>query len=186
MIFERAAFTPADTAATAAALQFYAIGLVGYSVVRIASPVFYALGENRTPVKVSIATVVVNAVLNVILVRMIGYRGLALGTSIAALFNATLLMVLLRRRLGGLEGGRVAWSFARIALASIVMATAVAGVDAAATTMAAGRQPVPADVRLAASIGVALGVLAAAAHYLHRRVPRGAAMVMRRLRRAGI
>ena len=48
---------PADTAATAAALQFYALGLVGYSVVRIASPVFYALGENRTPVKVSVATV---------------------------------------------------------------------------------------------------------------------------------
>ena len=108
VIFERAAFTPADTAATAAALQFYAIGLVGYSVVRIASPVFYALGENRTPVKVSIATVVVNAVLNVILVRMIGYRGLALGTSIAALFNATLLMVLLRRRRpGGRTSGLV-------------------------------------------------------------------------------
>ena len=43
-----------DTLATAAALQFYAIGLVGYSVVRIASPMFYALGRNRTPVIVSI------------------------------------------------------------------------------------------------------------------------------------
>ena len=50
VIFERNAFTPADTAATAAALQFYALGLLGYSVVRIASPTFYALGQNRTPV----------------------------------------------------------------------------------------------------------------------------------------
>ena len=65
VIFERGAFTAVDTAATAAALQFYAIGLVGYSVVRIASPVFYALGQNRTPVMVSVATVLVNAVLNI-------------------------------------------------------------------------------------------------------------------------
>ena len=50
LIFERGSFTPADTAATAAALQFYAIGLVGYSVVRIVSPTFYALGRSRMPV----------------------------------------------------------------------------------------------------------------------------------------
>src|SRR5688572_22033008 len=56
VIFERGAFTAADTAATAAALQFYAIGLLGYSVVRIVSPTFYALGRNRTPVLVSMAT----------------------------------------------------------------------------------------------------------------------------------
>jgi putative peptidoglycan lipid II flippase len=95
-------------------------------------------------------------------------------------------MVLLRRRLGGLEGGRVARSFARIALASIVMATAVAGVDAATTVWVPGGGLVRQIVRLAASIGVALGVLAAAAHYL--RIPEfreGAAMVMRKLRRAG-
>ena len=61
VIFERGAFTPADTAATAAALQFYAIGLVGYSVVRIVSPTFYALGDSRTPVIVSVVTVLVNA-----------------------------------------------------------------------------------------------------------------------------
>ena len=97
VIFEHGRFTPPDTLATAAALQFYAIGLVGYSVVRIASPTFYALGQNRTPVVVSVITVLVNAALNIALVRVMGYRGLALGTSIAALFNATLLFVLLRR-----------------------------------------------------------------------------------------
>ena len=79
--------------ATAAALQFYAIGLVGYSVVRIASPIFYALGRNRMPVIVSIVTVLVNAVLNYhARARRFGYRGLALGTSIAALFNAGTLL----------------------------------------------------------------------------------------------
>ncbi len=53
VIFERGRFTPADTINTAAALQFYAIGLIGYSIVRIISPTFYALGRSRVPVIVS-------------------------------------------------------------------------------------------------------------------------------------
>ncbi len=76
VIFERGASRRYDTASTAAALQFYAVGLLGYSVVRIASPIFYALGQNRTPVIVSIATVLVNATLNIVLVRVLGYPGL--------------------------------------------------------------------------------------------------------------
>jgi putative peptidoglycan lipid II flippase len=184
IIFERSAFTAADTVATAVALQFYALGLVGYSVVRIASPVFYALGETRTPVKVSVATVVVNAVLNVVLVRFIGYRGLALGTSVAALFNATLLMMLLRRRLGGIDGRRIASSFVKIAIASIVMAIAVAGIDAAGAVWLPGNSLVRQVVRLAASMLIALGVLTTAAHYLHiSEFREGLAMVVRKLRR---
>ena len=105
MIFERRAFLPSDTAATAAALQFYALGLLGYSVVRIASPTFYALGDSRTPVQISIATVVVNATLNVVLARVLGYRGLALGTSIAALFNAAGLLWLLHAAFTGSTTG---------------------------------------------------------------------------------
>ena len=62
------------------------------------------------------ATVVANVVLNVTLVRLLGYRGLALGTSLAALFNASVLLVLLRRHLDGLEDayepGRLMGSFA--------------------------------------------------------------------------
>ena len=54
LIFERGSFTAADTAATAAALRWYAVGLVGYSVVRIVSPTFYALGRSRVPVTVSV------------------------------------------------------------------------------------------------------------------------------------
>ncbi len=53
VIFEHGSFTPTDTVTTAAALQFYAIGLIGYSIVRIVSPTFYALGRSRIPVMVS-------------------------------------------------------------------------------------------------------------------------------------
>ena len=166
VIFERRAFTHADTLATAAALQFYAVGLVGYSVVRIASPTFYALNESRTPVKVSIVTVLANAALNVALVRVMGYRGLALGTSIAALLNASTLLVLLHRRLGGLEESRVLVSFGKIALASILMGVAAGGTDLLLSRWLAGAGVGAQVVRLIATIGAALGVLAASAHLL--------------------
>ena len=60
VIFEHGSFTASDTMATAAALQLYAIGLVGYSVVRIISPTFYAVGRSRIPVMVSAGSVIVN------------------------------------------------------------------------------------------------------------------------------
>jgi len=184
VIFERAAFTPADTAATAAALQFYAIGLVGYSVVRIASPVFYALGRHRTPVLVSVASVLVNVALNIALVRVMGYQGLALGTSVAALFNAALLLVLLRRRLGGIDGRRIAGAFLRIAVASLLMAAAAIAVEGAGSRWLPGDALLLQIVRLAAAIGAALAVLAGAAHLLGiREFREGMAMVARRLRR---
>ncbi|OFW07039.1 MAG: murein biosynthesis integral membrane protein MurJ [Acidobacteria bacterium RIFCSPLOWO2_02_FULL_68_18] len=185
VIFERAAFTAADTAATAAALQFYAVGLVGYSVVRILSPVFYALGQNRTPVLVSIVTVLVNAGLNIALVRVMGYRGLALGTSIAALFNATILVTLLDRRLGSIDGRRVAGALMRIVIASALMAVAAGAAEAAGARWLPGDALVLQVIRLGAAIGVALAVLGVAAHLLRiREFREGAAMVMRRLRRA--
>ena len=55
-----------------------------------------ASAESRTPVVVSAVIVVVNALLNVLMVRRFGYTGLAFGTSISALANAVLLLYLLR------------------------------------------------------------------------------------------
>ena len=183
VIFERGAFTAADTLATAAALQLYAVGLVGYSIVRITSPVFYALGQNRTPVFISVATVLANALLNIALVRVMGYRGLALGTSIAALFNALLLMFFLRRRLQGIDGRRVTGSLGRILLASAAMGATAVGVEAAATAWLPGSGLLPQVVRLSAAIAAAIGVLGAAAYVLRIREFRdGLALVTRRFR----
>lgn len=185
VIFERGQFTPADTAATAAALQYYAIGLLGYSVVRIASPTFYALGRNRVPVATSIATVLVNAALNVALVRSMGFRGLALGTSIAALFNAGVLFVLLRRQLSGLNEGPLAGSLARITLASAVMGAAALTADATLAAWWPSSGTLPQVLRLTATIGIALGVLTSAAWLLRiEEFKEGFALVARRFRRA--
>jgi putative peptidoglycan lipid II flippase len=131
LIFERGAFTRDDTAATAAALLCYAPGLLGYSAVKLASPAFYALRDARTPVTTSILSMLVNVGLNVALVGPLGYRGLALGTALAAMFNAVVLVVLLRRRLGGLDERRIGASLARILAASLTMGAVAMGVDRA-------------------------------------------------------
>jgi putative peptidoglycan lipid II flippase len=122
LLFERGRFTPADSVATANALICYAVGLTGYSVIKVATPTFYALGDSRTPVIVSTTTVLSNAALNLLLVRQLGYRGLAIGTSVAALANAGLLLWLLRRRLEGIEGSRLLSVATRQLLAGVVMA----------------------------------------------------------------
>jgi putative peptidoglycan lipid II flippase len=185
MLFEHGRFTPTDTFATAAALQYYAIGLVGYSVVRIASPMFYAFGRNRIPVIVSVVTVLVNAALNYELVQVIGYRGLALGTSIAALFNATTLLVLLRSQLDGLNGARLFSSVARVVLASTAMGgAAFASLRALEGWLPGDGEPIQ-IARLALTIGAALVVLAGCAWLLRiREFNEGLALVTRRFRRS--
>jgi putative peptidoglycan lipid II flippase len=183
LIFERRAFTAVDTAATSAALQYYAVGLLGYSVVRIVSPTFYALGQNRTPVIVSVATVAVNAVVSIALVRTLGYRGLALVTSVAALFNATLLLVLLHRRLHGLNDARLLGSLIRTAAAAALMGGAAVAVDRILTASLPGEAIILQIVRLGSAIASGLVVLAAAAWLLRiREFTRAVASVTRRLR----
>jgi len=129
LLFERGHFTPADTAATAGALMCYAIGLSGYSIVKVATPTFYAIGKSRVPVIVSAATISLNIALNLMLVRTMGYRGLALGTSVAALANAGALLYLLRRELDGLHVSHMASVALRMLGAGAVMALVAWGVE---------------------------------------------------------
>jgi putative peptidoglycan lipid II flippase len=124
LVFERGLFSAGDTPATATALMCYAPGLLGYSAVKIASPTFYALRDSRTPVLISALSVGVNVVLNLALVRVLGYRGLALGTALSALLNAGVLLWLLRRRLRGLDGARILVALAKISVAAVLMAAA--------------------------------------------------------------
>jgi putative peptidoglycan lipid II flippase len=166
LLFERGQFTAADTAATAGALMAYAVGLTGYSVVKIAAPTFYALGQARTPVLVSVLSVLTNAGLNMVLVQHYSYRGLALGTSVTALLNAGLLLVLLRRQLGGLGFGHLASVLARVMVASLVMGVVAWAADRELALLMPGSAVVLQLVRVVATIGVSLAVLTVALHLL--------------------
>lgn len=129
LIYKGGAFRADSVFLVAQSLLFYAPGIVGYSLVKILSPGFYSLRDARTPVLVSVLTIGTNLALNLTLVRVLGFQGLALGTAIAANLNAALLFVLLSRRLGGLEGARVLAVFARVLAASVAMAAAAALAD---------------------------------------------------------
>ena len=166
VIFERGSFAPADTAATAAALVFYAPGLLGYSAVRISVPCFYALKDSVTPTLISVVSVVLNLALNLALVQWMGYRGLALGTSIAAIVNAALLYILLNRRIGGLGGGTLLAAVWKIAVAAALMGVAVVAVQGGLEAAWPHGGLLPALGRLAAAIAAGVVVLAGAARLL--------------------
>jgi putative peptidoglycan lipid II flippase len=183
LLLERGRFSPDDTAATAAALVFYAPGLLAYSAVKIVSPTFYSLRDSRTPVIVSVASVAVNLGINLVLVRAMGFRGLALGTALAATFNAGLLLWLLRSRLFGIEGTRIGVAFAKILMASVVM-----GVVAHLTTVwlsaaLPGSSTAVKGVRVFGAIGAGgLALMAAARALRIEEFSQAVGLVLRRQR----
>ena len=107
LIYEHGRFTAAATAQTAGALQFYAIGLVGYSAVKVLAPAFYALDRRNLPMIVSLVSIALNAVLSWFFVFRIGWghRGLAFSTSLIAITNFLVLYIMMRRYAGQLETG---------------------------------------------------------------------------------
>ena len=186
LIFERGSFLPSDTSATAAALCFYAPGLLGYSAVRIAVPCFYALRNSLTPTVISLVAVGLNIVLNLILVQVMGFRGLALGTSIAAMVNASLLLFLLRRRLGGLDLARVGATAARVSVAAALMGVAVWVVHGQLVGFVAGSGLIARLTQVFGSIGAGVVVLLVAARLLRlAELEQAMRQLMGRLTRTG-
>jgi putative peptidoglycan lipid II flippase len=121
MIYQRGKFTDADTLHTAEALQFYAVGLVGYSCIKVLSPAFYAINRKWTPMSVSFLSIGLNLLLNwVFIFRLgMGHRGLALSTALAATVNFTLLYLFMTRVSGSLESRVMVGTFGRCLLASL-------------------------------------------------------------------
>ena len=105
VLFERGAFGAADATATAAALAVYATGLPAYVLVKTLAPGYFARGDAATPVKISVAAMAVNLVLNLILMGPFQHVGIAMATAVSAWINAGLLAMVLRRR-GQLEPDR--------------------------------------------------------------------------------
>jgi len=166
LIYERGMFDAQSTLQVAGALMFYAPGIVGYSIVKIVSPSFYSLRDARTPVIVSLVTIAANLALNIWLNSIMGFRGLALGTAIAANINAGLLLYLLSRRIGGVDARRVGITLLKVAVASAVMGVAVYYADTALHRLLPEPSLTPRLLRVAGGIGAGLGTLALASWML--------------------
>jgi len=169
LLFERGQFLASDTTATANALRFYAVGLVGYSAVRISAPVFYALGRNGVPVAVGFVSVAVNVIASLGLVTTLGFRGLALSTSIGALINGGALIWLLRGPLRGISGRHLLSTFVKSLVAAAVMGAVALAVERTATRMVGNERLISQIICLSAAIGAGLLSLAGAARILRIR-----------------
>lgn len=159
VIYEHGRFTSDATAQTAWALLMYTVGLFAYAIVKILVPTFYALGDTRAPVRSSIIALLVKIAINFPLVALLGFAGLALSTSVAAIVNLALLSIAMRRRIGSLAGHQVVTTCARIAVAS-------AAVGGAAFATSWGCERLWGGGRTAAvaslAAGIAAGVIALA------------------------
>ena len=125
-VYQWGRFGAADTQQTALALTCYAVGLAGYSSIKILAPAFYALNDARTPMLVSLVSIVVNLAVASTMVKLagLGHLGLALSTSAVALFGSAALFLLLRRRIGRIHGRALAASVVKILCASAAMGLA--------------------------------------------------------------
>jgi putative peptidoglycan lipid II flippase len=125
-IYQWGKFSAYDTHQTAVALACYSAGLAGYAVIKVLAPAFYALGDARTPMLVSLTSIGLNLGLAVFLVKRagMGHAGLALSTSLVALAGGAALFWLLRGRIHGLHGRSLAGSGLKIATASAIMGAA--------------------------------------------------------------
>lgn len=132
-IFYGGVFTRHDVQMTAIALQAFSFGLIGFSLVKILAPAFFAREDTRTPVRIAVVALLVNVTLSIVFAYLIGsagydatHAGLALATSIAALLNAWLLYVGLRKD-GVLRHSRgwlmliVRIAFANLALVAVLV-----------------------------------------------------------------
>jgi putative peptidoglycan lipid II flippase len=98
VLFHYGAFEASDVLQTARALQGYGAGLLGLIALKVLAPGFYAREDVSTPMRVAVATLLLTQAMNAVLVPWLGHAGLALSIGLAALFNAGILLLLLRRR----------------------------------------------------------------------------------------
>src|SRR5438094_3121246 len=123
VIYQHGRFNEQMTRQTAGALQFYSIGLVAYSALKVLTPAFYAIGKRNTPMLVSFLAIAANLFLNWLFTFRLGWghRGLAFSTSLVATINFLSLYALMRRHIRRLETRQLFAGLAKICLAGAVL-----------------------------------------------------------------
>ncbi len=124
LLFERGQFDAESTTRTAAVLAAYSWGLFAYSGQKMMITGYYAAHDSKTPMWAGIFSLVLNASLNFVLMGPFKEAGLAMSTSIAAIAQFAILMVLYPRRVGSFPFKESAVSFIKTLIASVLMAIA--------------------------------------------------------------
>lgn len=127
VIFLRGKYTAADVDASAGVLQMYVLGMWAYCTHQILTKAFFAIKQPRVPMQVSCILMVVNMVLvlTMVWIPALGPRSFGLSTTLTALASVTVLIVVLRRRLGRLGGRELLGSLLRSMCACAAMVLAI-------------------------------------------------------------
>ena len=126
-IFERGAFSAESTREVSWALAFFALGLIGHSLIEILARAFYALQNTWTPAAAAGGAMVLNLALGLLLPGLFArfgwlpVGGLALANALAALMEMLALIVVMDRQLHGLRLGRTLRWLLRPLVASLAM-----------------------------------------------------------------
>jgi putative peptidoglycan lipid II flippase len=160
LIFQRGKFDFDATVQTAAALQFYGIGLVAYSGIKVIAPAFYALNKRNLPMMVSFFSILTNYLLNQFFTFHLhfNHRGLALSTSLVALINFGILYGMMIRQTGGLETPALLRNMGKLTIAGIPMALVCVGANHWIFGNLAHMAFIPKAVGVLGTIGVAAAV----------------------------
>jgi putative peptidoglycan lipid II flippase len=122
VIFERGLFLASDTYQTSLALAAYSIGLSSYSANRVMVPMLYSLGKPKAAVWTSALGMVLNVGLCLALVGPLGFQGLAIALSIAAVANTALLLFILQSIIKQIEFKNLTICLLKTLCASLFMA----------------------------------------------------------------
>ncbi|TMC79905.1 MAG: murein biosynthesis integral membrane protein MurJ [Chloroflexi bacterium] len=98
LLFQYGNFGPAERELTQAAFLFYSLGLAGHALIQILARAYFAARDTTTPLALTLISIGLNVVLDVLLAEPLGINGLALANSVATLVEAALLLMLLATR----------------------------------------------------------------------------------------
>lgn len=159
-LFGYGAFDVARIEPTALVLIAYSIGIPAFIIAKVLQPAFFAAGDTRSPLLISVATIIVNIVLSLVLMQHLGVAGLALATALASWFTVLLMAILLVRR-GRLRFGLLGAVLPGAAI-TLVMAAVLVGLDAildaAPLPLGGGQRVAELLVLVAAGLGSYFGL----------------------------
>jgi putative peptidoglycan lipid II flippase len=121
ILFERGQFDSNSTQMTSVALSLYAVGLLAMGIRDVLIRTLYSLSDTKTPMINSSIALIFNIILNLLLIKVLGYAGLAISTSLASIFAIFLLFASLKRKIGDFGGKKIIITFIKSLLASIPM-----------------------------------------------------------------
>ena len=127
ILFERGAFLQEDTFYTARVLGYFALGLPAYIIIKVLVSCFFAREDTKTPLYISIVSVISNIVLSLLLIESMREMGIALATAISAWINALLLYVMLSLRNNIKFDSLLVSNSIKILISSIVLVLGIYG-----------------------------------------------------------